>query len=354
MAPADMPFGRVVSATSRAVRACRRARASLPRRTERVWVEGGRSQMATIWTDEAGTGIQALNSGRAGMDYVQNLSRMRPDSSPMRNLTPDAAQREVEAVWRSSTFGKVRGGPQQYLTDEANDWRVRPAGYIPRTTRRSRPAPPAPPLPPATTPSSALPSSFTGPGLPGASVAGRAATLERDGRGPCPRARGASAATPASPRPRRPRRRPLPARLERRWGALHFRANEIIEMSCHEMSWSASLRLTSCLVRAGGEVVGGGGGAAQCEQAFRQQHLDGSGLLRLTTDLRGRDEIHRSSASRTACIGRSSLRRYASWSWLTAAAGSSKVRPPGHGLDSFARLGDTVCAWAQPGGRLGR
>ena len=35
----------------------------------------------------------------------------------------------------------------------------------------------------------------------------------------------------------------------------------------------------------------------------------------------------RSSASRTACIGRSSLRRYASWSWPTAAAGSSKVRP---------------------------
>ena len=31
----------------------------------------------------------------------------------------------------------------------------------------------------------------------------------------------------------------------------------------------------------------------QYEQAFRQQHLDGSGLLRLTTDLRGRDEIHK-------------------------------------------------------------
>ena len=134
MAPADMPFGRVVSATSPGGTRLPSPRgASLPRRTERVWVEGGRSQMATIWTDEAGTGIQALNSGRAGMDYVQNLSRMRPDSSPMRNLTPDAAQREVEAVWRSSTFGKVRGGPQQYLTDETNDWRVRPAGYIPRT-----------------------------------------------------------------------------------------------------------------------------------------------------------------------------------------------------------------------------
>ena len=169
MAPADMPFGRVVSATSPGGTRLPSPRgASLPRRTERVWVEGGRSQMATIWTDEAGTGIQALNSGRAGMDYVQNLSRMRPDSSPMRNLTPDAAQREVEAVWRSSTFGKVRGGPQQYLTDETNDWRVRPAGYIPRTNTPFSPrSPRSPRSRPATTPSSALPSSFTGPGLPG-------------------------------------------------------------------------------------------------------------------------------------------------------------------------------------------
>ena len=78
-----MPFGRVVSATSPGGTRLPSPRgASLPRGTERVWVEGGRSQMATIWTDEAGTGIQALNSGRAGMDYVQNLSRMRPDSSP--------------------------------------------------------------------------------------------------------------------------------------------------------------------------------------------------------------------------------------------------------------------------------
>ena len=46
------------------------------RHTERAWVEGGRTQMATIWTESKDGSMSVLNSGRAGMDYVQGLSAL--------------------------------------------------------------------------------------------------------------------------------------------------------------------------------------------------------------------------------------------------------------------------------------
>ena len=94
----------------------------------------------------------------------------------------------------------------------------------------------------------------------------------------------------------------------------------------------------------------------QYEQAFRQQHLDGSGLLRLTTDLRGRDEIHKvlgitDRVHRTQLLA--AIRKLELANCRRREL-EGPPHPPGHGLDSFLRLGDTVCAWAQPGSRLGR
>ena len=63
---------------------------------------------------------------------------------------------------------------------------------------------------------------------------------------------------------------------------------------CRKMSWPTSLEAHELFcARQVAKWVVEVAELPQYEQAFRQQHLDGSGLLRLTTDLRGRDEIHK-------------------------------------------------------------
>ena len=250
----------------------RGATLSQSRHTERVWPEGGRQQMATIWAEGDDGSLQALNSGRAGMDYVQGLSRLRPASSPMHPLTHAAAQREIESVWRSSTFGKVRGGPQQYLSEPTQDWRVRPAGYVPNTNRVQSPRRGVSPRSqrPATVPSE-LPSSFTGPGLPGTPHARECST---PGSRPRTRVMGETFMSPRA----------------KRFGSGHGVGAATHEMEQTERSAKSLLgwgvEEVCVWLRTVAELP-------QYEPAFRRAHIDGHGLLSLSTDLRGRDSCHK-------------------------------------------------------------
>jgi hypothetical protein len=246
------------------------------RHAERVWVEGGRSQMATVWTEGADGSMAALNSGRAGMDYVQGLSRLRPDSKPMHPLTREAAQREIDSVWRSSTFGKIRGGSQPYLSDSTQDWRVRPAGFVPRTNRVVSPRRGTTPR--TTQRPSTVPSSFTGPGLPGTP-------------------HGRECATPGS----RPRTSVMGESFMSprimRFGSGHGVGAATQEMDeAAAMAQPASSHPTSLLSWGVEEVCVWLRTVAelpQYEATFRKNYIDGHGLLSLSTDLRGRDNLHK-------------------------------------------------------------
>lgn len=275
-APA-LAYGRVhAPASSSGTRLPSPRGASLPRsrHTERVWAEGGRSQMATVWTEGADGSMTALNSGRAGMDYVQSLSRLRPDSRPMHPLTREAAQREIDSLWRSSTFGKVRGGPQQYLSDSTQDWRARPAGYVPRTNRPISPRRGTPRTP---RPSSTVPSSFTGPGLPGTPHGRECATA---GSSPRTSVMGESFMSPRT----------------KRFGTGHEAGGTTQEMDEMKTTQQGASRPTSLLGWGVEEVcvwLRTVVELPQYEAAFRKNFIDGHGLLSLSTDLRGRDNLHR-------------------------------------------------------------
>jgi hypothetical protein len=241
-------------------------------------VEGGRTQMATIWTESKDGSMSVLNSGRAGMDYVQGLSRLRPASTPMHPLTREATQREIESVWQSSTFGKVRGGPQQYLVDSTQDWRVRPAGYVPRTNRVVSPRRGMTPRAqrPATVPTE-LPSSFTGPGLPGTPHGRECAT---PGSRPRTSVMGESFMSPRA----------------KRFGSGHgvgAATQEIDEMQATKQESSHPTSLLGWGVEEVCVWLRTVAELPQYESAFRKNHIDGHSLLSLSTDLRGRDNVHK-------------------------------------------------------------